>query len=158
MARIELLITDSLQRLTIQAMLESEDHTLVGQNPELCLMDLHLWTSPSNKSCPVIVFAPTSQVTEAVAAMAEGAWGYVLEPLQPKEIPLTIQRALNTKRATPSAPEEIRPLEEVELEYILSVLKKVKNNQAKAARLLGIGRNTLWRKLKKRHEAQSDHD
>ena len=58
MARIELLIADPTQRLTIQAMLESEEHSLVDQNPDICIMDLHLWTSPANRSCPVIVFSP----------------------------------------------------------------------------------------------------
>jgi DNA-binding NtrC family response regulator len=158
MARIELLIADPTQRVTIQAILESENHTLVDQNPDICLMDLHLWTSPSSKSCPTIVFTPLSQITEAVKAMEEGAWGYVVEPLQPKEIPLTIQRALSSDKPSGAVSEEIRLLEDVELDYILSVLKKVKNNQAKAARLLGIGRNTLWRKLKKQQDLQRHHE
>jgi DNA-binding NtrC family response regulator len=158
MARIELLIADPTQRVTIQTMLESEDHTLVDQNPDVCIMDLHLWISPPTKTCPTIVFAPLSQITEAVKAMEQGAWGYVVEPLQPREIPLAIQRALNTRQPAPVSYEKIRPLEDVELDYILSVLKKVKNNQAKAARLLGIGRNTLWRKLKKRQDNRHDHE
>jgi len=50
----------------------------------------------------------------------------------------------------------LRPLEDVEMEHILRVLKKCKNNQAKAARMLGIGRNTLWRKLKELGMAEAN--
>ena len=39
-------------------------------------------------------------------------------------------------------------LEEMEKRYILYVLNKEKGNRARTASLLGIGRNTLWRKLK----------
>ncbi|MEW5850276.1 MAG: sigma 54-interacting transcriptional regulator [Myxococcota bacterium] len=44
--------------------------------------------------------------------------------------------------------DDIRTLEEVEREHILKVLAKAGNNRSKAAELLGIGRNTLARKLK----------
>jgi two-component system response regulator HydG len=38
------------------------------------------------------------------------------------------------------------------MEHIQRVLRVCKHNQAKAARILGIGRNTLWRKLKRGQE------
>ncbi len=41
-----------------------------------------------------------------------------------------------------------RPLNDVESDHILDVVRQCKGNRAKAARLLGVGRNTLWRKLK----------
>jgi len=46
-----------------------------------------------------------------------------------------------------------RPLAEVEREHILKTLAAVDDNRSKAAELLGIGRNTLLRKLKKYGEA-----
>ena len=42
-----------------------------------------------------------------------------------------------------------RSLQENEREYILSVLKKVKGNKTQAAKIIGIDRVSLWRKLKK---------
>lgn len=39
-------------------------------------------------------------------------------------------------------------LEEMEKRYVLYVLNKYKGNRARTASVLGIGRNTLWRKLK----------
>jgi len=41
------------------------------------------------------------------------------------------------------------PLSEVERDHILRTLKACDNNRTEAARRLGIGRNTLARKLKK---------
>lgn len=41
------------------------------------------------------------------------------------------------------------PLAEVERRHILAVLSRCGNNKTKAAAILGIGTNTLWRKLKK---------
>ena len=45
-------------------------------------------------------------------------------------------------------PRELVPMEEVERRYILHVLKTVAGNKALAARVLGIDRRTLYRKLK----------
>ena len=44
---------------------------------------------------------------------------------------------------------ELRPLAEVEKEYVLFVLNRFDGNRTHAAKALGIGSNTLWRKLKK---------
>jgi DNA-binding NtrC family response regulator len=41
------------------------------------------------------------------------------------------------------------PLEEAEKQHVLGVLEHCAQNRAKAAKVLGIGYNTLWRKLKK---------
>ncbi len=44
-------------------------------------------------------------------------------------------------------PDRNRSLEEIERDVILEVLKSVDMNQTRAAKILGIGRSTLWRKL-----------
>ncbi len=46
------------------------------------------------------------------------------------------------------APRALRRLAEVEREHILHVLEACGGSQGEAARVLGIGRNTLWRKLR----------
>lgn len=43
---------------------------------------------------------------------------------------------------------EIIPLAELERRYVLEVLERCGGNRTHAARALGIGANTLWRKLK----------
>jgi two-component system response regulator HydG len=42
----------------------------------------------------------------------------------------------------------LRPLAEVEREHVLRVLEACGGSQVEASRVLGIGRNTLWRKLR----------
>ena len=51
-------------------------------------------------------------------------------------------------RGAQSAHGRAEPLEEIEKAHILKVLKACGENQVDAAKRLGIGRNTLWRKLK----------
>jgi len=51
------------------------------------------------------------------------------------------------RKTSPPKP-ELRSLAEVEREHILRVLDACKGSQTEAARVLGIGRNTLWRKLR----------
>lgn len=48
-----------------------------------------------------------------------------------------------------NSPEELVPLEEVEKRYILRVLDAVSGQRAKAARILGMDRKTLYRKLER---------
>ena len=52
-----------------------------------------------------------------------------------------------------SAPGEVKPLAEVEREYILAALRATGGNRAQAASRLGIGTATLYRKLKQYGEA-----
>ena len=42
----------------------------------------------------------------------------------------------------------LRALADVEREHVLRVLDACGGEQARAARVLGVGRNTLWRKLR----------
>ncbi|MCD6387865.1 MAG: sigma 54-interacting transcriptional regulator, partial [Desulfobulbaceae bacterium] len=51
--------------------------------------------------------------------------------------------------SVPSGEETFQSLEEHEVEYILSILKKVDGNKSRAAKIIGIDRVSLWRKLKR---------
>jgi two-component system response regulator HydG len=57
---------------------------------------------------------------------------------------------VTASRRAPSnaAPAELRSLAEIERAHILRVLEACGGSQVEAARVLGIGRNTLWRKLR----------
>ena len=72
------------------------------------------------------------------------------EPIRESHLPSHIRSSLIKECAdetTASATEAIKPLAEVEKEYILKAYKQTKENKSKTARLLGIGLNTLRRKL-----------
>ena len=62
----------------------------------------------------------------------------------PEEVALAVPGA--------HAPGDVRPLDDVERDYILSVLRANRGNKAAAAAQLKIGIATLYRKLK-RHES-----
>ena len=49
------------------------------------------------------------------------------------------------------ATERAAPLEEIEREHILDVLRQVKGNRMKAAKVLGISRRALYRRLERHH-------
>ena len=64
--------------------------------------------------------------------------------LTPADLPYEL-RATVPSGAAPMKP--FRSLDQVEREHILAVLEEVAWNKAKAARILGINRSTLYQKL-----------
>lgn len=155
MALIGLHINDPANRMTLKAMLELEGHRVFEGDPEApvqILDDLNRAVERVSPKTVVLVLCSAEDVGKAVGAMRQGVYGYINVPFQPGEAGMMVQRAMEAHHAespVPVADEPLRRLEEVESEHILLVLRRCKNNQAKAARVLGIGRNTLWRKLKK---------
>jgi two-component system response regulator HydG len=55
-------------------------------------------------------------------------------------------------------PTELVPLDEIERRYIDHVLKAVNHNRPQAARILGLDRNTLYRKLKSCQNQEPEAD
>ena len=156
MALIGLHISDPANRLTLKAMLELEGHRILEGDvgtPLLVTDDLDRAADRVSEATTVLVLCTSDEVGRAVEAMKRGVYGYIFLPFQPGEAGLMVRHALGDQAsessATPSADSPLRRLEDVESDYILGVLRRCKNNQARAARVLGIGRNTLWRKLRK---------
>ena len=69
-------------------------------------------------------------------------------------------RATAPHHVLPAAedPAELVPLEEVERRYILRVLEAVRGNRTSTARVLGLDRKTLVRKLGQYKEAGAESD
>ena len=74
-------------------------------------------------------------------------------PIELSHLPREIQGALPAVEpdSVPAAAD--RPLKEVEREHIFRVLKACSGNHARAARVLGISRTTIWEKLKQYRKA-----
>lgn len=154
MARILLDIENLPNRMTLKAMLEADGHVIVTEAPDLAIADMPAQAITHARKCPALLICTANHIADAVVAMRQGVYGYLFLPLQPGEAPLMVRRALETQvhelvRKEPSSnvPEDMSLLA-AERRHIHEVLRRCKNNQAEAARLLGIGRNTLWRKLK----------
>lgn len=165
MAGVELHIDDPLLRETARLLLERGGHRMVDREGDVLLAQ-----SPRraktlmDRQRPVLMFAGLAEVAEAVALMRQGAFGYVLLPLQPGELELMVSRAASMipkthpcaagtvcaeyTEAKPTVPRQPKALRDLEREAILAALRASNGNRSQAARLLGIGRNTLWRKIR----------
>ena len=63
------------------------------------------------------------------------------------DLPETLRGAKAATEGTPQPPRDVRSLGEIEREHILRVLRAARGNKTAAARLLGLDRKTLYRKL-----------
>jgi two-component system response regulator HydG len=80
-----------------------------------------------------------SNAMRYASALADG------NEIEPRHLPDDIVRARPTLTPLPGS---LPTLAEVEQAHVLTVLRACRGVQADAARVLGIGRNTLWRKLR----------
>jgi DNA-binding NtrC family response regulator len=69
--------------------------------------------------------------------------------IQPHHLPADLKRSHELYQPDLQTADPSKSLEENEREYILSVLRSVEGNKTKAAKIIGIDRVSLWRKLKK---------
>lgn len=69
--------------------------------------------------------------------------------IKPHHLPSDLKSSPHIQLPGTQAVKTDKSLEENEREYILSVLKKVNGNKTQAAKIIGIDRVSLWRKLKK---------
>jgi two-component system response regulator RegA len=95
----------------------------------------------------ILLMTGFASVATAVEAIKLGADDYLLKPVDVE----TIMRAL-TDEATPGAddPDTMIPLSRLEWEHIQQALRATDGNVSAAARLLGMHRRSLQRKLAKR--------
>mgnify|MGYP006288518269 FL=1 len=152
MSKTALDISDPSLRLTLEVMLKAEGHEIVTVTPEVTVADSRTGAINALSMSPVVLLTSVAGIADAVNAMYQGVYGYILLPLQPGEAGLMVTRAAAKTNNARMQPEESNPallsLAEVEKQHIEAVLRACKGNQVKASRILGIGRNTLWRKMK----------
>ena len=148
MARIRVEVDEPAARLTLKAMLEAEGHALVPGDADLCIADTAERAAQAARSGPALILATAGSLSEAVDAMRRGVFGYILTPFVPGEAALMVQRALRGGGEAAAAEPQHTRLADVERAHIEAIMRRCKHNQAEAARVLGIARNTLWRKLK----------
>lgn len=124
--------------------------------PELALVDLRLPTRSGldvvrglkaiEPTTVVIVLTGYGSIATAVEAMKAGAATYLTKPVDADQI-LAAFDGVATGPAEP--PATVQSLQRVEWEHIQRVLTECGGNLSQAARLLGIHRRSLQRKLGK---------
>jgi two-component system response regulator RegA len=136
-----------------------------AQSPDFALIDLKLGREsgidliePLRALYPeILIFLVTgyASVATAVEAMKRGADNYLLKPTTVD----TILRALLDDPAAPAQPEStMTPLSRLEWEHIQQALNETNGNVSAAARLLGMHRRSLQRKLAKRPGPERKED
>jgi len=153
MVKIALDIEDMTNRFTLKGMLEAAGHGIGSDGAEVAIVDTPKKALPLVKGCPTLILATVGDIPDAIDAMRVGVFGYILLPFQPGEAALMVARALDASASGNTEGEatvskKSRTLAEVEGEHILATLRRCNDNHSKASDALGIGRNTLWRKLK----------
>ncbi len=146
--KVRLEIQDPAMRMTLAVMLKAAGHLVVEAAPQVTIADTAEKAVEAAAGGPTLLLTAASGIGKAVDAMKRGVYGYVFLPLQPGEAALMVERAagaVQQRQDTLSAEEK---LADVERRQILRVLRECKGNKVKAAKVLGIGRNTLWRRLR----------
>lgn len=95
--------------------------------------------------CKVVVLTGYASVATAVEAIKLGATNYLTKPVG---IDL-IEKAFSGESQTPDLPQEMLPLSKHEHEYIEFVVSQNDGNISRSAKILGLHRSSLQRKLKK---------
>lgn len=90
---------------------------------------------------PVVLMTAYADVQLAVKGLKNGAADFVTKPWDNDELVRTLRDAVEKNR-------EVVTLDELEQQHVHRVVDQCHGNMSKAAELLGITRQTLYRKLK----------
>jgi two-component system, response regulator RegA len=137
----------------------AEARCLAEENPpELVLLDLRIGAENGLDVIPVlkeldpatriVVLTGYGSVATAVEALRRGATHYLTKPADADEILAAFDRPPASAGAT-ATPLQPMSLDRVEWEHINRVLVDCGGNVSETARLLGVHRRTLQRKLSK---------
>lgn len=97
----------------------------------------------------ILLLTGYASVATAVDAIKRGAINYLPKPASADAI-LRALRGEDDGEGAPLAPEQMTPLARIEWEHIQQALHETEGNLSAAARLLGMHRRSLQRKLAKR--------
>jgi two-component system response regulator RegA len=97
----------------------------------------------------IVVLTGYGSIATAVEAVRLGAVQYLTKPSDVDDIEAAFARAQEPPDGTVHVPDQVPSLARVEWEHINRVLTECGGNVSKAARLLGIHRRSLQRKLDK---------
>jgi two-component system, response regulator RegA len=134
-----------------------EAETLVAEDPPECVvldlrigerngLDLIPVLKRADPATRVVVLTGYGSVATAIEAMRRGATHYLTKPADADEILAAFDRGSGE---APTPPLQAMSLDRVEWEHINRVLLDCGGNVSEAARVLGLHRRSLQRKLAK---------
>lgn len=135
------------EQAIVAARLDSPEHAVVDLRlPELGGLELVSALVENDSTTKVVVLTGYGSIATAVEAVRRGASHYLTKPAEVDEI-IRSFTAPETRAENP--PEQVPSLARTEWEHINRVLTDCGGNISQAARLLGLHRRTLQRKLAK---------
>lgn len=106
-----------------------------GQEGMIWLTTIH----HKHPDIPVVLVTAYADVQLAVRGLKNGAVDFVTKPWNNDELIRVLKDAIDKAK-------EVVPLDELEKEHVKKVVDKCHGNMSKAAELLGITRQTLYKK------------
>jgi len=97
----------------------------------------------------IIVLTGYGSISTAISAMKRGADHYLSKPADADQILAVYDTLRSAPSGLPETPDTVPTLARVEWEHIERVISDCDGNISQAARLLGIHRRSLQRKLAK---------
>ena len=140
--------------------LESPDNlvaTLKKEDVDVVLLDMNFslgvntghdglfWLRTIKKlhpNTPVVLITAYADVQLAVNGLKYGAADFVTKPWDNDKLIGVLRDAIDSNR-------EVVPLDQMEQEHVQRAVEQCRGNMSKAAEMLGITRQTLYKKLKK---------
>lgn len=127
------------------------------ESPEFAVIDLKLQDGSGldvvrqlktlDETTTVVILTGYGSIATAVQGTKLGAHAYLTKPVDADQIVAALQAA--SPSAVEAAPPAVQTLARVEWEHIQRVLTDCDGNVSQAARLLGLHRRSLQRKLSK---------
>jgi two-component system response regulator RegA len=130
-----------------------------ADSPELAVVDLRLLERSGlalvrdlldiDPATRIVVLTGYGSIATAIEAMRLGAAHYLTKPADADDILLAFRKAEEPSGDEEAVPRSVPSLARVEWEHIQRVLSDCGGNVSRAARLLGMHRRSLQRKLSK---------
>ncbi|MBR6286278.1 MAG: DNA-binding response regulator [Bacteroidaceae bacterium] len=92
---------------------------------------------------PVVLFTAYAEIDIAVKGLKLGASDFVVKPWDNEKLIMTLRMAIEKQN-------KILTLDEIEEEHIKKAIDKCHGNLSQAAEMLGVTRQTLYNKMKKK--------
>jgi DNA-binding NtrC family response regulator len=155
--RIALLDGDTARRARLVACIDGDVVDSVTEGVDLIVIDASRVAAIVAQHPEMIVLAIATDAASAGAALRAGAYDVVAEPFDAERVQAALRRArerqelsrkLHTLQSQLNGHDEgVVPLRELERRAIEKALAASRGSVEKAARMLGMGRATLYRRL-----------
>lgn len=90
---------------------------------------------------PVVLITAYADIQLAIKGMKSGAADFITKPWDNDELIQKLHDAIDRNRV-------VTPLDEMEQQYVRKVVEQCHGNMSRAAEMLGITRQTLYKKIK----------